>query len=222
MATDELIASLVRDLKPVRPLALPRARFADWGLIVGVTAAIVAAAIGLRLNFWASLSTIAFQAHIWLLAVCAATAAGAALMLAVPGERVSWWRRLAPVTAGSAWLFWLFVELRIYAMSGAGLEPGWSGVACVAKAVAFSGTPGIALMIMLGRGAPPDARATLAFGGLAAAAVGALGVELTCPLTSPSHLLVWHAGPVVAAVIASQLLGRAMLNAIARVVGSER
>lgn len=216
MATDELIANLVRDLKPVRPLPLPRRRLASWAVIVGVAAAGVVAAIGLRVNLAVSLSTITFQVHVWLLLLCAATSAAATLMLVMPGERVTWLRRWLPATAVSAWVIWLAGELWISAVNGERLAPGWVGAACVAKAVAFSVTPGIALMIMLGRGAPGETRATMVFAGLAVAAVGALGVELTCPLTSPSHLLVWHAGPVIAVVVTSMLLGRTMFDVVAR------
>ena len=50
------------------------------------------------------------------------------------------------------------------------------------------------------------------FAGLAAAAVGALGVELTCPMTSPTHLLLWHAGPVAAAVVLAAVWGRTVFH----------
>lgn len=218
MATDELIANLVRDLEPVRPLPLPRVRFANWGLIVGTTAAVVMAAIGPRSNLGASLSTLTFQAHVWLLFVCAVTAAAAALVLVVPGERMTRWRRVAPMAAGLVWMLWLLGELWVFAANGNELTPGVAGVACVAKALAFAVVPWIGLMIMLGRGAPGDIGTTMAFAGLAAAAVGALGVELTCPLTSPSHLLAWHVTPVIAAVVTNVVLGRAMFTRIAGAV----
>lgn len=217
MAIDDVIANLVRDLKPVRPLRLPRERLASWALVVALTLTIVAAVIGLRVNIRTSLWTMAFQAHSLLLVLCAASAAAAALMLIVPGELVSWWRRLAPVAAGTSWVIWLVCEVWLLVMSGEAASPGWTGAACVAKAVAFSVAPGVALAIMLGRGAPGDARSMMAFAGLAIAAVGALGVELTCPLTNPSHLLAWHAGPVVTAVAASWLFGRAMFDRLAAV-----
>ena len=212
MATDEMIASLVRDLQPVKPLPVPHVRLAQWGLVAVATTAAVTAGIGPRADLLASLTTVPFQAHALLLLLLALSSAIAALAMAIPGERVQLWRRWAPVAAGLAWAAWLGAELLVVAVNGQGLWPGTEGIGCVAKAFAFGVTPGIALTIMLGRGLPGDTRATMVFAGLATAAVGAFGVELTCPLTSPSHLLVWHGGPVVAAALAAWVVGRTIFT----------
>ena len=214
MATNDVISNLVRDLEPVSPLALPRVRLARWGLIVVPAAALVVAALGPRVDLLAAAATPRFHAHAALLLLAAATSAIAALTLAIPGEPMGWWRRVAPVAAILTWGVWLSAELLVFAASGQEIWPIAAGWGCVAKAFAFGVTPGLALTIMLGRGAPSDARATMVFAGLAAAAVGALGVELTCPMTSPTHLLLWHAGPVVAAVLLASLLGRRVFNTL--------
>ena len=62
MATDDVIANLVRDLQPVRPLPLPRVRFAQWGLVAVPVMAIVMAAIGPRIDLVAAAATWSFQA----------------------------------------------------------------------------------------------------------------------------------------------------------------
>ncbi len=222
MATNDLISNLVRDLRPVQPLPLPQVRLAQWGLVAVPATAIVMAAIGPRVDLPAAAATLSFQAHSALLLMAAATSAVAALALAVPGEQVGHWRRFAPVAAALAWGAWLSGELLVFAASGQEIWPIASGVGCVAKAFAFGVTPGVVLTIMLGRGAPGDARATMVFAGLAAAAVGALGVELTCPLTSPTHLLLWHAGPVVAAVMVAAAFGRTMFDRLTSVLSRTR
>lgn len=212
MATDEVISNLVRDLRPVHPLPVPQARLTQWGLVVVATMAVVTAGLGARADLLASLVTLRFHAHSILLLMVALSSAIAALAMAIPGESVQSWRRWAPVAAVVAWAAWLFGELWVSAANGAGLWPGVEGVGCVAKAFTFAVAPGIALTLMIGRGLPSDTRTTMAFAGLAVAAVGALGVELTCPITSPSHLLVWHAGPVMAAVLAAWVFGRTMFD----------
>lgn len=212
MATDEVIAKLVRDLQPVRPLPLPHVRLARWGLVVVATIAAVAAGIGPRADLQASMATLPFQVHSILLLVVALSSAIAAFAIAIPGEWVEPWRRLAPAAAGLALVTWLVGELWVFAASGESLWPGIEGVGCVAKAFTFAVTPGLALTLMLGRGLPSDTRTMMLFAGLAVGAVGALGVELTCPMTSPSHLLVWHGGPVVAAALAAWLIGRTILD----------
>lgn len=217
MATDEVIANLVRDLRPVRPLPVPQVRLVQWGLVAVTTMVIVTAGLGPRANLLDSLATVPFHAHSILLGLVALSSAIAALAMAIPGEPVQPWRRWAPVVAGLSWAAVLLGELWVFAVRGQSSWPGMEGVGCVAKAFAFSVTPGLALMLMIGRSAPGDVRATMFFAGLAATAVGALGVELTCPLTSPSHLVVWHAAPVAAVVIAAYGFGRVVFGAFTRV-----
>jgi hypothetical protein len=155
-----------------------------------------------------------FQAHVAFLIVAAVSSAAAALALAIPGEPVRWWRRAAPAVALGAWLAWLAGELMPLAAAGGAHWPeaGWG---CVGKAFAIGITPGLLLAIMVGRSAPGDVRGTVTFAAMAAAAVGALGVELTCPLNGPMHLLLWHAGPVMVVVLLAALFGRAAFAAFA-------
>ncbi len=214
MATDEMIANLVGDLRPVRPLPAPQARLVRWGLLAVATTAIVTAGLGPRANLLASLATLPFYAHSVLLLLVALSSAIAALAMAIPGEQVRPSQRWAPVAAGLAWAAWLGAELWVSAANGGGLSPGTAGIACVAKAVVFGVAPGMALTVMLGRGLPSDTRTTMVFAALAAAAVGALGVQLTCPVTNPSHLLVWHGGPVVVAALTAGVIGRTMLDTV--------
>lgn len=47
----------------------------------------------------------------------------------------------------------------------------------------------------------------MTFAALAAGGVGALGVELTCPKTDAMHLLIWHAGPIVALPVVAAVAG---------------
>jgi hypothetical protein len=125
----------------------------------------------------------------------------------VPGEPVGWVRRGAPVAALVAWSAWLLAQLlpaiRVGALEGAGL----AGAGCVAKAVAIGVLPAVILALMLRRGAPDEARGTVTYAALAGAAMGAFGVELTCPMRDPVHLFVWHALPALTLVCAAGAIG---------------
>lgn len=214
MATSDVINRLVRELEPVSPLALPPVRLWRWLAASAGVAAATVAVLGRRGDLGVAVFTQPFQAHAVFLILAAISSAGAALALAIPGERVRSWQRVAPVLALGAWVAWLGGELMPLAAAGGTTWPA-TGWGCVAKAFAIGATPGLTLAIMVGRGAPADVRATVTFAALAAAAVGALGVELTCPLNGPMHLLLWHAGPVMVVVVLAALFGRAAFMAFA-------
>jgi len=213
METNDLIKGLVRNLEPVSPLPLPTVRLRRWMLASVAASAAVVAVIGRRADLATMMFAQPFQAHVAFLVVAAISSAAAALALAIPGESVSRWRRAAPLIATGAWLAWLAGEVLPLAAAGGATWPA-AGWGCVAKSFAIGAAPGLLLAVMVGRGAPADVRATVTFAALAAAAVGALGVELTCPLDGPMHLLLWHAGPVMALVMLATLFGRTAFAAL--------
>lgn len=220
MATNDVISELVRDLRPVRPLPVPRVRLARWAVIATGAAFVAVAALGIRRDVASALSSLTFQVHVFLLVVAAASSAGAALVLATPGESLGRRRRSLPVIAMAAWTAWLAAELMPFAAGGGQVWPMGSGWGCVMKAFAVGAAPGFALAFMLRRGAPGDVTGTATYAALAGAAVGALGVEVTCPLSNPMHLLLWHAGPALAVVIGVSLLCRGLLGAFERLPGA--
>lgn len=197
MATNEVIAGLVRDLRPVRPLPLPGVRASAWAAAAAGIVAAVTALLGLRADLTAVASVPVFQLHVVLLLVAAIGSATAALASAVPGEPMSHWRRAAAPLAVFAWGVWLCAEVWWFAADGGAWWPIAAGFGCAAKAAAIGAAPAWLLIAMTVKAAPPDARRTGCYTGLAAAAVGAIGVEMTCPLNNPMHLLLWHAGPAV-------------------------
>ena len=207
MTTDDVVAALVRDLKPVAPLTAPGVRAWQWGLLTAVSGGLAVAAFGLRPDIAGAVGTLNFQAHTMFLGLLTVLAGGATLVLAIPGERLLQARRLAPLALAMALGAWLVVEL---ASAVARTSTAWamdSGWGCVAKAMTIAAVPGVALVVMVGRGATTDARSAVVFAALATAGVGALGVELACPKTEAMHLLVWHFGPLVVLPVVAALVG---------------
>jgi len=198
-ANDDVIGQLVRDLRPVRPLPLPTVRTASWALAAAALAALVTVLLGVRADLRAISAVGGFQVHAALLFVAALASSGAALASAVPGELTSAWRRVAPFFVAAAWCSWLIAEVAVAAQNGR-WEPVARGWGCVAKALAITLVPSALLIAMIARAASPNVRRTCIYAALASSAVGALGVEITCPISNPLHLLLWHAGPMVAAV----------------------
>jgi hypothetical protein len=216
MATSDVIAELVRDLRPVRPLPVPRVRVAQWVAVAAARAAAVVVGLGVRPDLSTAAVTVAFQAHVVFLMAAAAGSAAAALSLAVPGERQPRWLRATPIAATLAWGGWLAAELMTHAAAGGGVWPISPGWGCVAKAFAVAIVPGGALAAMVVRAAPLDWRAPVALAALAGTAVGALGVEVTCPLDNPMHLLLWHAAPVLVTVLAAMSVCWAVMTVAER------
>jgi len=207
MTTDEVVSTLIRNLKPVSPLPAPGVRMWAWGAIVAVAGSLVAVILGLRPDLAHAAATLNFQAHTVFLVSATALAGDAALVLAIPGEQLSRARQLAPIAAAGCWVTWLLMEL---AAAASRSPAAWSidfGWGCVAKAVTIAALPAAALLLMVGRGAPVEVRHAVTFAALAAAGVGALGVEFTCPKTDVMHLLIWHAGPMVALPVVAAVAG---------------
>lgn len=206
MATNDVISDLVRDLRPVSPLPLPRVRVSRWAAATGLSTLAAAAVLGLRTDLASVAATAPFQVHALMLLVAALGSGAVALASAVPGDPTTGWRRVAPLMAILGWWLWLGAEIWWLAAGNGAWWPVAAGWGCVAKAVAVGFVPGGVLTAMISRAAPPDLRRTCVFAGLAAAAVGALGVEVTCSLTNPTHLLLWHAGPVMVTLVVITLV----------------
>ena len=207
MTTDDVVSALVRDLKPVAPLPAPGVRAWHWSLVAAVIGGLAVAGFGLRLDLAGAASTLSFQAQMVFLVLATVLAGGAALVLAIPGERLSQARRSAPIAAALAWGAWLLAELASAVGSSSAAWAIDSGWGCVAKTMTIAAIPGAALLLMVGRGAPVETRRAVMFAALAAAGVGGIGVEFTCPKTEPMHLLVWHFGPVLMLPLMAALAG---------------
>lgn len=208
MATNEVIANLVRELRPLAPLPLPRTRTLWWAAASALITLGAVSAIGLRADLGSAATTPSFQMHALFLLVAAWGSAAAALTAAVPGEPLSRSRQTAPLIALSGWCLWIGAELGWLAAAGGAWWPVAAGWGCVAKSFAVGFLPAALLIMMIAKAAPPDLRRTGLFAGLSGAAVGAFGVEMTCPIVNPAHLLLWHAGPAVAIVAVAALFNR--------------
>ena len=198
MTTDEVLSRLVLDLKPVAPLPTSGVRTSRWVVGASAVAGLAVALLGRRVDLVSAAGTLAFQAHSTLVAVATVTSAGAALVLAVPGEQLAPWRLWAPIAAVAAWAVWLSAELGLAAAASSTawtVDAGWG---CVAKSIAVGLVPATALLVMIRRGAILDPGRALTLAALASAGIGALGVEFMCPKTEPMHHMVWHLEPVIA------------------------
>jgi hypothetical protein len=197
MTTDDLIADLAGRVTPVRPLPSPVWRSVSWLALASACAGIGVLGFGARHDLavrWNQAD------YLWTLVLALATSVLAVvvtLVLSIPGaERNS---SLRGTTLGVL-AVWTVTMIGAVIASGRGLpftaDPHWP--ACFSRVVAISLVPVGVLFAMARRAAPLRLGWTALFAGAAAAAMGALAVQLVCPLDDPGHAFLGHFLPVAA------------------------
>jgi hypothetical protein len=168
METDRLIASLARDLTPVRRLRPAGWRLAAWTAVALAAAAVVTLAIGLRPDLAARLGDPDFANPLLAALVTALVAGWAALAAGVPGTPpwalwlpagpLGWW--LAAL-GRQCWVEWLRIG-----PDGLAFNPELD---CFGAIALVGAVPAAALLVMIRRGAPYNAGAALVCGALSVA-----------------------------------------------------
>lgn len=201
MDTNELIAQLVTDLRPVRRLVSPASRAAIWLAVALVGVLIGLMYFGMRRDIFEASRSVAFLVRVALLAATLWLAILTCLRLSVPGADPRAWARWWPIVAIGGVLAVGAGELAYALLLGDAGSPFRSGP-CVRK-VAVAGTiPAVAAIVMIRQGAALEPQWTSMLGLLAAGAAGALTAELACPIDEPMHMFVWHLVPAVMVALA--------------------
>lgn len=213
METNELIARLSTDVRPVVRLAPPLRRLGFWLLIELPYAALLLfvfrdhAAPGLR----ETMSSPRYFVEQTAALLTAVTAAYAAFVSLVPGSgrRVLW----LPVLPLALWL----------ASIGQGCVQDWlrygpAGLAvrldmdCLVPMLLIGIVPAVVMIAMLRRGAPLMPRATLVLGGLAVAGLVNFVLQLFHGGDLTIMILVWHIGFVIVVAAIAGWLGPWLLG----------
>jgi hypothetical protein len=207
----DLIATLVRDVVPVRPLASPAVRLARWAVVSALCVAAGVALARVRHDLGETLWTTSFLVQAVLLIGTAVLAAMAALIAGVPGASSTLATRLLPLGAITLWAGWLVAAIVA--------QPGHSRLwwptpspDCAVDITLLGLVPGLLLWSLVRRAAPLRPAWAGFLATLTAAAAGALGTQLLCPNDDAAHLLVWHVGPVIALAVAGLQLGHRFLR----------
>lgn len=210
MNTDRLIESLARDVRPVSPLRRPPARAATWSVATGVYVIFVAVALTSSDDYLVNTGNsglIAQQAAAIAMALCAAVAAFASV---VPGY--SRWVIALPALGASAWLATLLFKVphEWRAVKLAGLADAHE-LLCIATITLLSVPPALGLTFMLRRGAPINARLSMALALLAAASWTNVAACIASPHQSAIAVLVWHGATLLALCAFAAAIGPAAL-----------
>lgn len=204
METNDLINGLVADLRPVRRLASPTSRAANWLAVAMVGVLIGLTHFGVRRDIVETSRSLAFLLRVSLLGATVWLAILTCLRLSVPAGESRAWARWWPIVAIGSVLAVGAGEL-VYALLLGDAGSPFRSWTCVRK-VAFAGAiPAAGAMLMMRRSAALEPQWTAMLGLLAAGAAGGLTAELACPIDEPMHMFVWHLVP--AAVLAVVGLG---------------
>jgi hypothetical protein len=212
MKTEDLITSLAADSRtPTRLLRPPIVRLAVWIAVSLPWIALVVAAMGLRSDLAVKLQEQGWIVEQGAALAVALTAAMAAFCAGVPGRPM--WERAAPVLPLLVWLGTLSIgclqEILSAGPQGLGFQTDW---ACLPGIVMIGLVPGVAMALMLRRGAPLAPVLSVGLGGLAASAFADFGLRLSHQQDASLMVIVWQVGTVALLTAFSAMLGRRLVR----------
>jgi hypothetical protein len=209
--TDDLIRRLSRDLQAAPSLGHPFLRSIAWTTGAGIYVALVVMWMASPDAVMGRWSDPAFTIQQLAALATTFTAAAAALSMTVPGRG----RIAVRVTIASASL-WLGLVLSgciqdwmAAGSAGLALRNDWTCVAGISMTAAF---PGLALAVMLRRGAPLQPYPTAALGALGVASLASLGMCAAQPHERDVIVFVWHGATIAALSALAGLTGRLILK----------
>src|SRR5207249_4744251 len=206
---ERLVARLIADAQPVRPLWSPRTRLALW-LALQTLSLGVAVEFGLRQDLGDHLRQPLFLLEVGTLVVAGAMAAAVALRGAVPGMGSGRLAVTVSLLLGSAAVALVSLEPVVTIRSSWGFVA--LGALCVICILGYSAIPWSVLFVAVRRGAPLDAPVVGVCAGTAALLFAAAAVRIACPIDEALHLLTWHAMPVALGAALSGLAGARWLD----------
>ena len=208
--TQALIARLVTQAPPPRPLAHPARRALGWLLVALGFGAAMVWVIGPRPDLAERLVDARFMLEQGAALATGIAAAIAALSLTIPGASVLW--RLLPVGPGVLWLGMLSVGcLRDWWQWGAVGLRLTPDPACFGYIALIGSLPLLVLYTMLRRGVPLAPRLSLALAALAAAGLGNVALRFFHMQDAALMVLVWQGGSVALLALMAGLCGRRLL-----------
>lgn len=211
METDELIQRLAQQNSPVRPLPSPWTRVALWLAIALPSMAVIVFAMSPRSDLAAKAMDLRFVIEQFGALATGVAAAAAAFASTIPGLD----RRLllVPIAPLALWLGSLgqgcVQDWVQRGAAGLSLQPDWI---CFPAIILVGAIPGVAMAVMLRRGAPLTPHITAALGGLAAAGLGNFGLRLFHVQDASIMVLVWQVGTVMVLSALAGSVGHYLLN----------
>lgn len=210
MHDDELVRSLVADLRPVRRLCRVELRAAAWALLALGCMSVGASVLGLRGDLARKLGDPVYLIESTALLVVFASSAWSGFRLSVPGAEPTRLGKLVPGLAAVGWVLLIVSRGASHSYTAVTAVPalGWS---CVWRIVGLAVAPGATMFALLRRAAPDERARTGGLAVLSTSALAALCTQMVCRNDAPAHLLPWHVGPVLIAGLLGLAVGKLLL-----------
>lgn len=213
MNSDELVRSLVADLKPIRRTWSVDSRVAVWATLAVLFVCIGSYALGARPDLARKLRDPAYLAESAALLLLFVSSARNAFHLSIPGVERSPLARTVPILQLLAWA--LLIAHR-WSPGASDPLPGavsWmGGLPCVGRMLGLGLMPAFAIVFTLRKAAPLERAWIGFFAVLSVSALAILGTQMVCMKDEPRHLLLWHVASVLMAALAGVGTGRLFLT----------
>jgi hypothetical protein len=206
--TDELIRRLAAQPAVAAGHRAGPAAAAGLGLLAA--AALTAAGIGVRHDLAAALAAPALPLKLLALAGLAASALAAIRWLCRPGSAPGAGAVLG-AAAAAALAAAVAAALMAFVAGSAATPPAAVVVACMVRIGIISVPAAILIFAALRRSAPVRPALAGAAAGLLAAATGALGYAIACPLDDPATVAACYGGSLIGLAGLGALAGRRLL-----------
>lgn len=221
MDTNSLIQQLATTSKPTRPLSNPWARMAVWLAISVPYILLVVLVMSPRGDILEKLGDSRFLIEQVAALATGISAAVAAFASTIPGYNKRY--LLLPVFPFAVWLGTLGVgcllDFSHHGLNGTTFHADWF---CIPGIVIVGAIPGLAIALMLKRGAPLTPALSTALAGLAAAGIGDFGLRLFHPEDTGLVVLVWQFGTVFIISLLAGWSGQYFLSWRSRIAAENR
>ena len=212
LPTEELIDILVSRMRPVRPLRPPALRVTVWAAISAPWLILIILTMGLRPDLHARLEDGRWLIEQAVAAATALTAAQAAFGAGIPG-RGRKWERVVPLALLAVWLGFLghgcFTASHAQGPGSLGIHSDWR---CLPGIAVVGLIPGIVIARMISQGVPLAPISTVAFGVLATAAMGEMGLQFFHRADSSLMVLIWQGGAVIGLTLLGACVGPRLMR----------
>ncbi len=214
--TERLVASLVDDLRPVRPLRPPIVRAMSW--LVAEIAIFLAFTVvhGFRPDLAEQFAKPEFLFEWGAALLTAVVTAIAMFHVSIPGQK-GWWVQISAGAIG-VWVFSLVLgavaEVRALGLDGIVMRTSWECVEFLTGSAFL--TIGAALYVVRA-GAASSPAATVMLTAISVTALGSWNLELFHRLDTITQLLVWHLTTITAILVAARVGGPGLLARFAAI-----